>query len=57
MNAANLWWQFWQLAFTVAVGSFATIAATVAVRGLSDLRALMQFLKREEGTPRLPRRD
>ncbi|MBZ5594841.1 MAG: hypothetical protein LAP39_21560 [Acidobacteriia bacterium] len=48
MNSTTLWWQFWQLAFVVAVSSFAIIAAIVATRGFSDLRDLIQLLKREQ---------
>jgi hypothetical protein len=55
MNAATLWWQFWQVAFAIAVTSFALIAAVVAIRGFSDLRDLIRLLKREQQTP--PRQD
>ncbi len=57
MNTATLWWQFWQLAFGIAVSSFALIAAVVAIRGFSDLRDLIQLLKREQQNPPLPRQD
>jgi len=50
MNTAAFWWSFWQLAFAVAGTSFAVIAGIVAIRGFSDLRDLVQFLKREQET-------
>ena len=56
MNS-SLWWQFWQLAFVIAVSSFALIAAVVAIRGFSDLRDLIRLLKREQQTPPAPRQD
>ena len=48
MNAADFWWLFWQLAFAVAGTSFAVVAGIVGIRGFSDLRDLVQFLKREQ---------
>ena len=56
MNS-TLWWQFWQLAFVIAVSSFALIAAVVAIRGFSDLRDLIRLLKREQQTPTAPRQN
>ena len=57
MNAPALWWQFWQVAFAIAVSSFALIAAVVAVRGFSDLRDLIRLLKRGREIPPQPRQD
>jgi len=49
MDSASLWWRFWELCFAVAGGSFALIAAVVAVRGLADLRGLIEILRRTKG--------
>jgi len=56
MNS-SLWWQFWQLAFVIAVSSFGLIAAVVAIRGFSDLRDLIRLLKRKQQTPTRQRQD
>jgi len=55
--SSSLWWQFWQLAFVIAVSSFALIAVLVAIRGFSDLRDLIRLLKREQQTPPAPHQD
>jgi len=55
MNAATLWWDFWQLSFAIAGGSFAIIAAVVAVRGFADLRSLIRFLEHEKESDSLPK--
>ncbi|HUJ22779.1 MAG TPA: hypothetical protein VLX58_14700 [Bryobacteraceae bacterium] len=55
MNAATLWWDFWQLSFAIAGGSFAIIAAVVAVRGFADLRSLIRLLEHEKGPDSLPK--
>lgn len=47
MDSADLWWKFWTVCFVVAGGSFAFIAGVVAWRGLSDLRGLIEFLRRK----------
>ena len=45
MDTGTGWWRFWEFSFVVACGSFAVIAAIVAVRGVLDLRRLIDFLK------------
>jgi hypothetical protein len=51
MNSTTAWWQFWQASFAIAGGSFAVIAGIVAVRGVGDLRRLVQFLENESKNP------
>jgi hypothetical protein len=52
MTTAEAWYYFWTAAFLVSGSSFALIAVVVMVRGIEDLRALIDVLKRaghEEG--------
>jgi hypothetical protein len=52
MDSTNLWWRFWEICFVVAGGSFALIAVVVAVRGVADLRGMIEILRRvKEKTP------
>ena len=46
MSAGDLWFYFWTLSFVVAGASFAFIAAIVLVRGVGDLRDMIEFLSR-----------
>jgi hypothetical protein len=48
MDSTTLWWWFWEICFVVAGGSFALIAAVVAVRGVADLRGMIEILRREK---------
>ena len=45
MTSADLWYYFWIVAFVIAGTAFALIAAVVLVRGIGDLRALIELLK------------
>ncbi|MGI8959915.1 MAG: hypothetical protein ACR2IV_09175 [Bryobacteraceae bacterium] len=57
MDSATAWWRFWEFCFVVAGGSFALIVAIVAIRGLVDLRELIEFLKLKRHTPPGTRQD
>jgi len=48
MDSGTAWWRFWEICFVVAGGSFAAIAAIVAVRGFADLRGLIALLKHKQ---------
>ncbi len=43
------WWRFWEFCFVVAGGSFAVIAMIVTVRGVVDLRRLIELLRQKHG--------
>ncbi len=45
MSTAEIWFYFWTIAFVVSGASFAFIAAVVLVRGVADLRALIELLR------------
>jgi hypothetical protein len=46
VSAGDLWFYFWTLSFVVAGTSFVFIAAVVLVRGVGDLRDMIEFLSR-----------
>ena len=45
MTAVDFWWWFWVVSFLVAGVSFAGIAAVVMVKGVGDLRIMIEILE------------
>lgn len=41
----TFWWWFWVVSFAVAGLSFAAIAVVVTIRGVGDLRTMIELLQ------------